>query len=69
MGCVSIQKTYEGNFLETIEIDDSQNVRFAQQPSYKEMIPPAMIRRMAKGVKMGIYASNKAMEEAKMTYP
>ncbi|OWP79183.1 beta-ketoacyl synthase N-terminal-like domain-containing protein [Flavobacterium oreochromis] len=69
IGSVSAQKTYEGNFLTEIAIDENQNVLFAVQPSYKEMIPPAMIRRMAKGVKMGIYASNKALEEAEVTCP
>ncbi|RVU91492.1 3-oxoacyl-ACP synthase [Flavobacterium columnare] len=69
VGSVSSQKTFEGDFLSEIAIDETQNVRFAQQPSYKEMIPPAMIRRMAKGVKMGIFASNKALAEAELTYP
>ena len=69
LGSVSSQKTFEGDFLAEIAIDETLNVRFAQQPSYKEMIPPAMIRRMAKGVKMGIFASNKALVEAEITYP
>lgn len=38
----------------------------AQQPSYKELIPPAMIRRMSKGIKMGIFAAQQAMEEAEI---
>ncbi|AEW87158.1 3-oxoacyl-ACP synthase [Flavobacterium columnare NBRC 100251 = ATCC 23463] len=69
VGSVSAQKTHEGNFLNETTIHDNQNVLFALQPSYKEIIPPAMIRRMAKGVKMGIFASNKALEEAGINYP
>lgn len=47
----------------------SQGLNFAAQPSYKGLIPPAMIRRMAKGVKMGIFASKLALEEAKLDCP
>lgn len=48
------------------EIQPVQILNKAQQPSYKDLIAPAMSRRMAKGVKMGIYAANQAMQEAKM---
>lgn len=41
----------------------------AKSPSLKEIISPAMSRRMASGVKMGIYASLKALEEAKVEQP
>ncbi len=43
-----------------------QSLNKAQQPSYKELIAPAMSRRMAKGVKMSIYAADKALSEAGM---
>jgi len=44
-----------------------QSLNKAQHPSYKELIAPAMSRRMAKGVKMGIYAADKALSEAHMS--
>jgi len=69
MGMVSAQNLFETDFLETAVPYTTENVLFAQQPSYKELIPPAMIRRMAKGVKMGIYASTKALNEAGMENP
>ncbi|TGD59169.1 beta-ketoacyl synthase N-terminal-like domain-containing protein [Flavobacterium humi] len=69
MGCVSAQKTFESGFLEEIHLNETENVLFAQQPSYKEIIPPAAIRRMAKGVKMGIYASTQALKEANLEQP
>ncbi len=39
---------------------------FAQQPSYKELIPATMIRRMSKGIKMGIFAAQQAIDEAEI---
>ena len=57
MGCVSSQETYETSFLESVEINTTENIVYAKQPSYKELIPPAAARRMAKGVKMGLAAS------------
>ena len=41
-----------------------ENVNYAQQPSYKELIAPAMSRRMAKGIKMSIYAANEALQKS-----
>ncbi|MVZ64586.1 3-oxoacyl-ACP synthase [Sphingobacterium sp. DK4209] len=38
----------------------------ASHPSYKEIIPAGMLRRMASGVKMGIFAANQAIQEAKI---
>lgn len=67
IGSVSIQATEFSIF--DAEITPVQNVNKAQQPSYKELIAPAMSRRMAKGVKMSIYAANKALFEAKMVDP
>ena len=69
VGSISAQKTYEADFLEEVTENDAANVLYAIQPSYKEVIPPAAIRRMAKGVKMGIYASNQALQEAKVEVP
>lgn len=61
---ISAQKTFEdGPFLEEI-IDYSDSIIFAQDPDYKQFIPPAASRRMAKGIKMGVAASKIAMDEA-----
>lgn len=69
MGCVSAQDTYETSFLESVAINTTENIIYAIQPSYKEMIPPAAARRMAKGVKMGLAASTKALKEANVAIP
>lgn len=69
MGCVSAQDTYETSFLESVVINTTENIIYAIQPSYKELIPPAAARRMAKGVKMGLAASTKALKEANVEVP
>ncbi|MCC9042135.1 beta-ketoacyl synthase chain length factor [Myroides sp. M-43] len=68
IGSVSFQegtRDFKSVKLERVE----QGINLAKQPSYKELIPAAMIRRMAKGVKMGIYASHSALEEAAIAIP
>lgn len=64
LGCVSAQKTFENSFEEEFEYNVSENVLPIKTPVYKDFIPPAAIRRMAKGVKNGIVAANLAMKEA-----
>lgn len=69
LGNISAQNTFETHFLEDVIIQTSENVVYAKQPSYKEFIPAAASRRMAKGVKMGIAAATKALAEASVTVP
>lgn len=64
LGCISAQKTFESSFVEEFERNVSDNVLPVKTPTYKDFIPPAAIRRMAKGVKNGIVAANLAMKEA-----
>lgn len=47
----------------------TNDVTLAVQPVYKDLIAPNLIRRMAKGVKMGIYASQVALNEAQVEVP
>ncbi|MFD2602216.1 beta-ketoacyl synthase N-terminal-like domain-containing protein [Flavobacterium suzhouense] len=63
-GCVSSQKTINTAFLQDIIVNENENVLELSVPDYKEVIPPAAARRMAKGVKNGIVASHWAMKEA-----
>lgn len=61
---ISAQKTYERNsFLDEV-VDYNDNVINAIDPNYKDFIPPAAARRMAKGIKMSIVASKIALQEA-----
>ncbi len=61
---ISPQRTFDNSvFLDEISAYNN-SVIFVQDPNYKEYIPPAAARRMAKGIKMGVVASKIAMEEA-----
>ena len=52
---------------EIVELTD--HITKAKLPSLKDVISPVMSRRMASGVKLGIYASKKALEEANVEQP
>ncbi|GHC42387.1 beta-ketoacyl synthase N-terminal-like domain-containing protein [Ulvibacter litoralis] len=66
IGSISAQKTFENaSFLETIA-DYNDTVLPAIDPVYKDYIPPAAARRMAKGIKMGVVASKIALAEANL---
>ena len=61
---ISAQKTFDNSqFLEEI-IAHNETVLPVVNPNYKDYIPPAAARRMAKGIKMGVVASKLALEEA-----
>ncbi len=63
---ISAQKTFENlSFLNEIT-EYTDTVFPAIDPDYKQYIPPAAARRMAKGIKMGVVASKIAMEEANL---
>lgn len=63
-GSISTQKTFDNHeFLEDITFHED-NVFPALEPNYKDYIPPAAARRMAKGIKMGVVASQIAIQEA-----
>jgi 3-oxoacyl-(acyl-carrier-protein) synthase len=66
LGCISVQKTFDTVFLEEAELNQNDTILPLKAPVYKDFIPPAAIRRMAKGVKNGIVASNLALREAKL---
>ncbi|GGG35507.1 beta-ketoacyl synthase N-terminal-like domain-containing protein [Bizionia arctica] len=61
---ITAQKTFDNSeFLDEVIIHEDQ-VIFAVEPVYKDYIPPAAARRMAKGIKMGVVASKLALQEA-----
>lgn len=69
IGCVSAQNTFGGGFLDEVEINTADNVLSVINPDYKAFISPGAIRRMAKGVKMGVAASQFALEDAGVQMP
>ncbi|WP_336703503.1 beta-ketoacyl synthase N-terminal-like domain-containing protein [Chryseobacterium indologenes] len=67
--CISVQDTLNENILQNLTPGNSSNIIKAIEPNYKEFIPPAMIRRMSKTVKMSSVASNYALKEAGIEKP
>jgi len=68
IGAVTAQGVWHEQLLAQAEALN-QPISVAQQPSYKELIAPAMIRRMSTGIKMGIYAAQQALDEADIALP
>lgn len=68
IGGVSVQNPQLGLEIESF-VPVTQVINYALHPSYKELIAPAMLRRMAKGVKMGIYGAQQALDQAQLTMP
>lgn len=61
---ISPQKTFDNSsFLDEVSELKETAVR-AIGPNFRDYIPPAAARRMAKGIKMGVAASKMAVEEA-----
>ncbi|WP_223609005.1 beta-ketoacyl synthase N-terminal-like domain-containing protein [Chryseobacterium sp. OSA05B] len=67
--CISVQDTLKENFFWDLKADQSVQILKAVDPNYKEFIPPAMIRRMSKTVKMSSVASSYALKEAGIEKP
>ncbi|MEF9476965.1 beta-ketoacyl synthase N-terminal-like domain-containing protein [Chryseobacterium sp. 1B4] len=67
--CISVQDTLNENILQNLQPENSSNVLKAIEPNYREFIPPAMIRRMSKTVKMSSVASHYALKEAGIEKP
>lgn len=66
VGSISSQKTFDNKFfLDEITVYND-NVISVIDPVYKDYIPPAAARRMAKGIKMGVVASKIAIAEAEL---
>ncbi len=64
VAAISSQKTFDNStFLDEVT-EYNATVISVVHPDYKEFIPPAAARRMAKGIKMGVAASRIAMAEA-----
>lgn len=67
--CISVQDTLNENILQNLTPENTSNIIKAIEPNYKEFIPPAMIRRMSKTVKMSSVASHYALKEAGIEQP
>lgn len=67
--CISVQDTLNENILQNLKPENSAKIIKAIEPNYKEFIPPGMIRRMSKMVKMSSVASYYALKEAEIEKP
>lgn len=67
--CISVQDTLNDNIFQNLKPENSAKIIKAIEPNYKEFIPPAMIRRMSKTVKMSSVASHYALKEAGIEKP
>ena len=63
---ISAQKTFDNSEFLNEVIEYNETVLSVVNPNYKEFIPPAAARRMAKGIKMGVVASKLALSDAKL---
>ncbi|MBE8713895.1 beta-ketoacyl synthase chain length factor [Sphingobacterium hungaricum] len=68
IGAVTAQGIWRKEIFDEAQ-EICSNTALAQQPGYKELIAPAMIRRMSKGIKMGIFASQQALDNAEISQP
>lgn len=66
-GCVSIQPTFEVEYFFDALTSYSQNPIPALDPDYKAFIPALQLRRMNKSMRMAIFASKLAMQQAGIT--
>jgi len=68
IGVVTTQGVWRAEFFSEVRVLDHA-ITPADQPSYKGLISPGAIRRMSRGMKMGIYAAQQALAEASVTIP
>ena len=61
---ISAQKTFDNTTFLSEVVDHDGQVINVVNPNYKDYIPPAAARRMAKGIKMGVVASKIALQES-----
>ena len=67
--CISVQNTLDENFFDEMKPEVNASLLNAIAPIYKDFIPPALIRRMSKTVKMSSVVAQKAKEEAGVQNP
>jgi 3-oxoacyl-[acyl-carrier-protein] synthase II len=69
VGNVSPQKTWDNtHFLDEVTGIETTSLR-CQDPNYKEFVPPDMVRRMSRIIKMGVAAGKICLADAGCTIP
>lgn len=68
-GISSISPQLESVFQTNSPIEYNENILRAVDQDYKSLIKPMMLRRMSKAVKMALFCSKKALQEAQVEMP
>ncbi|MDT0677336.1 beta-ketoacyl synthase chain length factor [Autumnicola musiva] len=68
-GICSISAQPENAPFSEAPLEYHDSIITALAPNYKEYIPPIMLRRMSKAVKMGLVAAKRALKEANVEIP
>ncbi|WP_300437649.1 beta-ketoacyl synthase chain length factor [Christiangramia sp.] len=68
-GISSISPQNEAIFKGSTPQQYENNILPAQAQDYKSLLQPMMLRRMSKGVKMGLFCAKKALDEAEVKIP
>lgn len=63
-GCISIQPTFEADYVFDTAHTYSQNPVAALDPDYKSLIPALQLRRMNRSMRMAIFTSRMALQQA-----
>ncbi len=66
-GCMSVQPTFDTGYFFDAVTSYAQNPVPALDPDYKAFIPALQLRRMNKSMRMAIFASRLAMQQAGVT--
>ncbi|MBI4646960.1 MAG: beta-ketoacyl synthase chain length factor [Bacteroidia bacterium] len=67
-GCISPQKTFSKEFLEEINSFTGEHFTCIE-PDYKEIINPALLRRMSRIIKMGVASAKMCLADAAIEMP
>jgi len=66
LGCISPQSTLDNGLLLEEPVSFETNRLKAIDPNYKEFVPPEMVRRMGRIIKMGVAAAKTCLADAKV---
>ncbi len=69
ISAISPQESYHGGLFNDQAVIPAQRIMKCVEPDYKEIINPALIRRMSRVVKMGVAAALKSLKDAGIEKP
>ncbi|MFH1159910.1 MAG: beta-ketoacyl synthase N-terminal-like domain-containing protein [bacterium] len=69
LGCVSPQSTFDNRLFLNEPVSVESNRLKALDPNYKDFVPPEMVRRMGRIIKMGVAAAKICLADAGYRMP